>query len=40
MATYDLQEKELQTGRTRVVFGCEMTDYDTPITPRENLLLS
>lgn len=40
MAAYGFQEKELQTGRTRVVFGCEMTDYDTPITPRENLLLS
>lgn len=35
---YEFQEKELQTGKTRVVFGCEMTDYDTPVTPRENIL--
>lgn len=40
MAKYEFQEKELQTGKTRTVFGCEMTDYDTPITPRDNLLLS
>lgn len=31
-------EKELQTGRTRFLFGCEFTEADTPITPRENLL--
>lgn len=40
MAKYEFREKELQTGKTRMVFGCEMTDYDTPITPLENLLLS
>ncbi len=37
---YPFSENELQTNKTRMVFGCEMTDYETPITPRENMLLS
>jgi hypothetical protein len=40
MAKYELQEKEMQTGKSRVVFGCEMTEYDEPIEPKENILLS
>ena len=38
MEKYKFDEKELQTGRTRFLFGCEFTETDTPITPRENLL--
>ncbi|MDO5410336.1 MAG: uroporphyrinogen decarboxylase family protein [Lachnospiraceae bacterium] len=38
MEKYKFDEKELQTGKSRVVFGCEMTEFDPPITPKENLL--
>lgn len=40
MAKYEFHESEMETGRSRCVFGCEMTDYDTPITPKENILRS
>ena len=40
MQKYKYDEKELQTGRTRLMFGCEFTEADTPVTPRENLRLA
>lgn len=40
MEKYKFSEKELETGKSRMLFGCDVTEYDTPITPRENLLRS
>ncbi|MCD8241737.1 MAG: hypothetical protein LUD73_04975 [Lachnospiraceae bacterium] len=38
MKKYEYHEEELNTGKTRVIFGCEMTEFDPPISPRENLI--
>ena len=40
MSKYAFNESELQTGKTRFIFGCEFTDWDTPIARRDNMLRS
>ena len=38
MTKLKFQEKEIVLEKRRNVFGCELTDFDTPITPRDNIL--
>lgn len=40
MNSYPFSEKEFIRGKTRFLFGCELTELDTPITPKENMLLA
>lgn len=40
MQKIPFSEKELLKDRTRFLFGCELTELDTPITPKENMLLA
>ena len=35
MNSYPFHESELQKDHTRFLFGCELTELDTPITPKE-----
>ncbi len=40
MVKYEFHEEELIQDKTRWMFGCELTELNTPITPRENMLLA
>ena len=37
MNPYEFHENELLHGQKRFLFGCELTELSTPITPKENM---